>query len=343
MTVHPPQDTYSVELNEVPFEWQLREGNLKFFGLPAALFWLNPSLLNVFQPLAEEVSLPLFRLLVAHQSSLGTDEDYHAMVSVLGSSFETGFLAWGRAVATAGWGSFSLPVCDMAARRAIVVVDNPWELQMQQGLQTPWGCPFLQGKLIGIFSHAFGVRCWADEHTVKVNGDNLSIEFHIYQTDTTIAIELERLRRERKLAADREREQEIARKTQELQQTEARLRSLLDELSTPLIPLMKDVVIMPLIGTIDTQRAQQVIETLLRGVSQHRARKAIVDITGVSVVDTGVANALIHAAQAVRLLGTEVILTGIRPDVAQTLVGLGIDLRGIVTCGTLQSGIDYAT
>jgi anti-anti-sigma factor len=154
---------------------------------------------------------------------------------------------------------------------------------------------------------------------------------------------LERLRRERKLAADREREQEIARKTQELQQTEARLRSLLDELSTPLIPLMKDVVIMPLIGTIDTQRAQQVIETLLRGVSQHRARKAIVDITGVSVVDTGVANALIHAAQAVRLLGTEVILTGIRPDVAQTLVGLGIDLRGIVTCGTLQSGIDYAT
>jgi rsbT co-antagonist protein RsbR len=332
-----------VELNQARFEWQLSHGNLKFFGLPAALFWLNPSLLNVFQPLAEEVTLPLFRLLVAHQSSLGTDEDYHAMVTVLGSSFAEGFLAWGRAVATAGWGSFTLPVCDMAAKRAIVVIENPWELQMQRGLETSWGCPFLQGKLIGIFSHAFGVRCWADEQRVSTDGDTISMEFHIAETNTTISLELDRLRSDRKQAADQEREREIARKTQALQETEARLRAMLDELSTPLIPLTDDVVIMPLIGTIDTQRAQQIIETLLRGVAHHRAGNAIVDITGVSVVDTGVANALIHAAQAVRLLGANIILTGIRPDVAQTLVGLGVELHGIVSCGTLQSGIAYAT
>ncbi len=71
-------------------------------------------------------------------------------------------------------------------------------------------------------------------------------------------------------------------------------------------------------------------------------RVAILDITGVPVVDTQVANALLHAAQAVQLLGAAVILTGIRPEVAQTLVGMGVDLRGMITRSTLQSGIAYA-
>jgi PAS domain S-box-containing protein len=116
----------------------------------------------------------------------------------------------------------------------------------------------------------------------------------------------------------------------------------LAELSTPLIPIRDDVVIMPLIGTVDSRRAQEVLDTLLAGIAESRARFAILDITGVPVVDTQVANALIRAAQAVQLLGAQVILTGIRPEVAQTLVGIGTDLRGIVTHASLQTGIAYA-
>ena len=114
------------------------------------------------------------------------------------------------------------------------------------------------------------------------------------------------------------------------------------ELSTPLIPFSDEVVVMPLIGTVDSRRAQHVLDTLLHGISESRARFAILDITGVSVVDTQVANALLRAAQAVQLLGAQVILTGIRPEVAQTLVGLGADLHSIITRSTLQSGIAYA-
>ncbi|NTU83896.1 MAG: PAS domain S-box protein [Chloroflexales bacterium] len=111
------------------------------------------------------------------------------------------------------------------------------------------------------------------------------------------------------------------------------------ELSTPLIPISDHVVVMPLIGSIDTRRAQLMIETLLQGISSTGARIAILDITGVPLVDTQVANTFIHAAQAVQLLGAKVMLTGIRPEVAQTLIGLGIDLSSIMTCSTLQSGI----
>jgi rsbT co-antagonist protein RsbR len=120
-------------------------------------------------------------------------------------------------------------------------------------------------------------------------------------------------------------------------------QAMLAELSTPLIPISEDVTVMPLVGAIDTTRAQHVLETLLEGIASSRARVAILDITGVSVVDTQVANALIRAAQAVKLLGAQVVLTGIRPEVAQTLVGLGTDLSGINTHGSLQSGIAYAT
>lgn len=116
----------------------------------------------------------------------------------------------------------------------------------------------------------------------------------------------------------------------------------LAELSTPLIPISDQVVVMPLIGSVDAARAQQVLETLLHGISLTRAQCAILDITGVAVVDTQVANALLGAAQAARLVGAEVIITGIRPEVAQTLVGLGVNLEMLITRGTLQSGIAYA-
>jgi PAS domain S-box-containing protein len=119
-------------------------------------------------------------------------------------------------------------------------------------------------------------------------------------------------------------------------------RAALRELSTPLIPISERTVIMPLIGSIDSQRAQQVMETLLEGVAAHHANTVILDITGVQVVDTQVANTFIRSAQAVRLLGAQVLMTGIRPQIAQTLVQLGVDLSGINTYGSLQVGIAVA-
>jgi rsbT co-antagonist protein RsbR len=117
---------------------------------------------------------------------------------------------------------------------------------------------------------------------------------------------------------------------------------MLEEISTPLVPISNDVVAMPIIGTVDPKRAEMVLDTLLAGIAQKGARVAILDITGVSVVDTQVATTLVRAAQAARLLGAQVVLTGIRGSVAQTLVDLGADLGDLVTRGTLQGGIAWA-
>lgn len=116
----------------------------------------------------------------------------------------------------------------------------------------------------------------------------------------------------------------------------------LAELSTPLLTISPTTVVMPLVGAVDSRRVAQIMDALLNGVANSRASIVILDITGVSVVDTQVADAFIRASQAVGLLGAQVVLTGIRPEVAQTLVQLGVDLRSIITRGTLQDGITYA-
>ena len=116
----------------------------------------------------------------------------------------------------------------------------------------------------------------------------------------------------------------------------------LAERSSPLIPITDDILVLPIIGSIDTERGQQVLDTVLDGASKSHARVAIIDITGVRTVDTQAAAVLTHAAQALRLLGVIPVLTGIKAEVAQTLVSLGIDLAGIVTRSTLQAGIKYA-
>ena len=114
------------------------------------------------------------------------------------------------------------------------------------------------------------------------------------------------------------------------------------ELSAPFIPVFEGICVMPLIGTIDTSRAKLIMENLLDGVIKHRSEVVLIDITGVPIVDTMVANHIIQAAEAVRLVGAECILVGIRPEIAQTIVNLGIDLSKFQTKSSLKKGIEKA-
>jgi len=120
------------------------------------------------------------------------------------------------------------------------------------------------------------------------------------------------------------------------------LAEALQELSSPVIPIFDQVIVLPLIGHIDSRRAQQVIAGLLEGVQAHQARVAILDITGVPLVDTQVAHYLVQAIRAASLLGTRCLLVGIRPEIAASLVSLGASLHDMETSADLQSGVRRA-
>jgi GAF domain-containing protein len=121
-----------------------------------------------------------------------------------------------------------------------------------------------------------------------------------------------------------------------------RLLATVRELSTPVIPILDHVLAIPLVGAIDTARSQQIIETLLSAITTHDAEVVIIDITGVSTIDTSVANHLLQATQAASLLGAQCVLAGITPEVAQTVIHLGVDLSSLVTKSDLQSGVQFA-
>ncbi|MCW2947206.1 MAG: hypothetical protein JWR24_3923 [Actinoallomurus sp.] len=121
-----------------------------------------------------------------------------------------------------------------------------------------------------------------------------------------------------------------------------RQRQQLLEVSTPIIKLWDRVIAVPLIGTLDSARTQVVMETLLDAIVDQHAAVAILDITGVPLVDTVVAQYLMKTAMAVRLMGAECVISGIRPQIAQTIVQLGIDLGDIKTRATLADALAWA-
>ncbi|MGD9970129.1 MAG: diguanylate cyclase [Sulfuricurvum sp.] len=213
-----------IELNNASIQWDLEKGNLTFFGMDSALFWTDPSLSNMLAPIVEEVGIDLFRLLVAHSSSLGTEADYHAMISTLATNFQDGFLAWGKAVSVAGWGSFEIREYNPTDRQSVVIVKNPWELSTQKNLppEKRWGAPFLQGKLIGIFTHAFKVPCWASD-TCYFDTETPYVEISIFQSAVTIMDELKTLRHKRMMEKERELTALVDQRTIELQQAKDKI------------------------------------------------------------------------------------------------------------------------
>ncbi len=122
-----------------------------------------------------------------------------------------------------------------------------------------------------------------------------------------------------------------------LQQQEA-----IRELSTPVLQVRERLLILPIIGVIDSQRARQLTEQLLRGIRNNRAKVVVVDITGVPTIDSTVANHLVQTVEASRLMGASVIITGLSSEIAQTLVTIGVDLSKMNAVGDLQGGIEEA-
>lgn len=129
---------------------------------------------------------------------------------------------------------------------------------------------------------------------------------------------------------------------QERERTIREQQEAIRELSTPVLQVRDRLLILPIIGVIDPQRARQLTEQLLRGIRANRAKVVVIDITGVAAMDSNVANHLVLTVEASRLLGATVIVTGLSPEIAQTLVNIGVELSKMTTVGDLQGGIEEA-
>lgn len=331
----------SIRVNNVDIEWDLARGDLRFFGLDAVLFWTDPSMYRLLAPLVDELGVEMFRLLVAHSSSLGTDADYEVMVTKLGTDFVSGFLAWGEAVSAAGWGRFEVLAFDPTSCTAHVRVRHPWELQMQHGQHTGWGCPFLQGKIIGLFTHAFGRPCWAEEVIVLDPGQP-RLDLHVHPSDRVLERELAVLRR----AVQAEREglllQRVDAATAELRNKIAVIdhqRELIARLTYPILQVWDGVLAAVLVGELNDAAMTDLGYALLERVQATRSRHVLLDCTGVPSLAPQQADGLANLVSTLRLLGAQPTLVGLAPAVAEQLAHDSGALRGVRTLRTLADAL----
>lgn len=140
-----------------------------------------------------------------------------------------------------------------------------------------------------------------------------------------------RTEQERSAAYQRELEDKLA--TIEMQ------RAAIRELSTPIIEVWEGVLCLPVVGVLDSTRSAEMTEALLQAIVEKKARCAIIDITGIQVMDTGTADHFLRMARAVRLLGANCLLTGINPAIAQTIIHMGMDLSGVITHRTMRNAL----
>lgn len=171
-------------------------------------------------------------------------------------------------------------------------------------------------------------RAEAEQANARLAASNADLERRIEERTSAL-----------RQAADEQRG--IAAELQASLESQRELNRIVAELSVPIIPVSADTLVVPLVGNLDSARAERLLTSLLRHVEQSGARTVVLDVTGVPLVDTQVAAALLRVAGAARLMGAEAVLAGIRPEVAQALVHLGVDLVSLRTAATLQDSLTH--
>lgn len=145
------------------------------------------------------------------------------------------------------------------------------------------------------------------------------------------------------LAHEQQRSAEYRKELEEKLAMIERQQAAIRELSTPIMEVWDGILCLPIVGIMDTGRSADMTDALLRAVVSTRARCAIIDITGIEVMDTGTADHFIRMAKSVRLLGADCVLTGMNPQIAQTVVHMGVDMAGVVTHRSLRDALQYMT
>ncbi|MGK3965116.1 substrate-binding domain-containing protein [Sorangium sp. So ce118] len=231
----------------------------------------------------------------------------------------------GRVLSTAR--SIIVDTLDTLDTRSSELHDAPDVVEARgKGAHTLVGVPLLAG------GSAFGALVLESGRRAACSLDDLTM---IERVADTMAVALENAQLVHR----------IIERTHELEHANRHQESLLDtirELSSPVVPIARNILVMPIVGTMDAQRSGRFIESMLQDITEHQARVVLVDVTGMAFVDAASVEHVLRAARAARLLGAEVVLVGITPAAARLMVEQGVDLGSVITRSTLELGFAYA-
>ncbi|EWG09636.1 STAS domain-containing protein [Cytobacillus firmus] len=316
------------------FNWDLEKGLFNFEGEDSVLFWISSAMKSFFDTI-EEIS-------GKETSSLVLETAGFRQGMVVGKFFKDMNLHISevaniipRIYASAGWGKFIISDVDPAAKTARVRTVDSWEYKINKKQGKNESGTFLPGHFAGIFSSVFGTSIWYKKEFDQLAGQDYS-ELNFFPSSVTVEENIHALARREESKKISELEKLVEVRTLELKQ-------LVKEISSPVIPVLDGIVVVPLLGRYDEFRSEELVDKTLHSLPRHQADCLILDLTGLNQsISAYTVEFLSKLAAAANLIGTETILVGISPELGTKITETNFNLSKFNCFTNLQHGIYYA-
>ena len=328
--------------------------------------WIDTTMAGFMSGLHRMVGTERFHLALYGAGEEGVAGEWEHFI-LAAPSIEEGLRNVGAVANQVGLGYWELVSLDREKQEARFRARNSWEALYQKALGICWGTSSLAGRFAGYCNRIFNTNCWAEQTAFIARGDEWD-EFVVRPSKRSVHTELDALidadkgtradvdaSLERLKQEVHERKQAEERLVQEIHDRKAVEQSLVEKLeiirrqeesiramSTPILQIWKGILTLPVIGVVDSLRANQMTETLLDEIVKTKARYTIIDLTGVDVMDTSATNHLLRMVRSTHLLGTRCLVSGISPRMAQTVISIGIDLSELESFSTLEGALRFA-
>ncbi len=326
---------YNYTIKGIDFGWDLESGRFIFEGDDAVLFWISSAMKTFFDTIeeisGEEASNLVFES-TGFRQGLVVGQYFEKMKEVTVAEAAEMIT---NTYASAGWGLTIIKDLDFETKTFTAFMKDSWEHKVNVAQGKKKGGSFLPAHYAGVFSGLFGTNIWYEIKQHQLEGHEYSI-IDYFPADVTIADNIHQLARKKESEQIRKLESLVEEKTSEL-------KDLIHQLSSPIIPVLEGIVVVPLIGKYDEERADQLIVNTLNKLPSYKANYLVLDLTGLDQEIGPHAVSLIEKiGSAARLIGTKTILVGISSTLGIEITQSNINLAKFDCFQTLQHGIHYA-
>jgi rsbT co-antagonist protein RsbR len=355
-----------IHVSGLDFEWDQSKGAFLIHGNASVAMWIESTMAGFMSGIHRMVGTERFNLAVYGAGEDGIEGEWEHLIMKC-PTVEEGLTTIGKLANMTGLGYWEVVSIDREKKEARFRSKHSWEAIYQKALGVCWGSQSLSGRFAGYSRKIFGCNVWTEQTAFIAQGAEWD-EFIVRASTTTVESRLnELISSDKATRADldaalgrlkqeiEERKQAEETLKQEIQEREAAQQSLLEKLeiirsqeeairslSTPILQLWDGIVVLPVIGLVDSMRAAQMLEDLLGTIVRTKARYAILDLTGVEVMDTRAADHLLKVVRASALVGARCLVSGISSNMAQTVVSLGVDLGDLMSFSTLEAALRFA-
>lgn len=324
---------YKIDVSGSLFDWNLEEGTFNFENDEVVLFWVNTAFKTLLDAI-EEISGEKSAKLVLETAGYRTGNIVSKFYLESNKDKETILNHLPAIYLTAGWGKTDIVSFCLEEKKAVVRVKNGWEYKINVAQQKETEGTFLPGHWAGVLSGLFETNVWYKVVKSQVQGDEYS-EYEFFESEITPSLNVNAMIQEQSQTAQKELEQKISEQTRVLSE-------IIKEISSPIIPVIDSILVIPLVGKYEELRAEELLNRTLLNLPKYKAEYLILDLTALKGVDQYTLDFLQKFVKAASLLGTNCIFVGISSELSLQIIESGNTETQIPCFSILQQGISYA-